>query len=228
MVDFGETRADGATGHADTLWLELELPLEGSRILLLPLVEALLDQVLVRSTKGIASAVVIPPGKGKILPTVQTAGVNFEALASLRDVVDIHKVMSNDIYAMLQFYGVEAARASIVNEIKSVFGVYGIAVDPRHLGLIADYMTHEGAYKPLNRAGIASCASPLLKMSFETTMQFLNEATLHSEKDDLRTASSSIILGKPPTCGTGSFELHAHLDQGTEPRAKAKRKGKTQ
>ena len=34
--------------------------------------------------------------------------------------------------------------------------VYGIAVDNRHLGLIADYMTHEGGYKPLNRIGIES------------------------------------------------------------------------
>ena len=109
----------------------------------------------------------------------------------------------------------QAARASIVSEIRSVFGVYGISVDPRHLGLIADYMTHEGGYKPLNRTGIESCASPLLKMSFETTMNFLNSATVFGEPDRLTTPSASIILGKPPRCGTGSFELHAHLK--TEP-----------
>ena len=39
----------------------------------------------------------------------------------------------------------------------------------------------EGAYKPLNRAGIESAASPLLKMSFETTMHFLHQATLNGE-----------------------------------------------
>ena len=110
-----------------------------------------------------------------------------------------------------------------MNEIKSVFGVYGISVDPRHLGLIADYMTHEGGYKPLNRAGIESCASPLLKMSFETTMNFLNQATLHGQQDNLRTPSASIILGKPPTCGTGAFELHAHLNGGGGGEAKKRR-----
>jgi len=36
--------------------------------------------------------------------------------------------------------GIEAGRATIINEIKSVFGVYGISVDRRHLSLIADYM----------------------------------------------------------------------------------------
>ena len=48
----------------------------------------------------------------------------------------------------------EAARASIVGEVLSVFGVYGINVDPRHLALIADYMTFEGKYRPMNRLGI--------------------------------------------------------------------------
>ena len=43
---------------------------------------------------------------------------------------------------MLEAYGVEACRATVVREVTSVFGAYGIAVDPRHLILIADVMTH--------------------------------------------------------------------------------------
>ena len=35
----------------------------------------------------------------------------------------------------------------LVREIVGVFSVYGIKVDPRHLGLIADYMTYEGELK---------------------------------------------------------------------------------
>ena len=182
--------------------------------------------MLVRSTEKISLAVVVPPGKGKKLPTVQTAGVNFGALAQYADMLDLKHVMSNDVHAVLQFYGVEAARATIVNEIRSVFGVYGIGVDPRHLGLIADYMTHEGGYKPLNRSGIESCASPLLKMSFETTMHFLTQSTLHNDVDKLTSPSASIILGKPPMCGTGAFELHAHLKtQGGQPGKRKAAKG---
>lgn len=206
----------GTRPHASTLWFDIELPNESVRILLLPLVEGLLEDVLVRSTPRIASAVVVPPGKGKSLPTVQTAGVNFGALAMQDALVDVRNVTSNDIHSVLTFYGVEAARATIVNEIRSVFGVYGIGVDPRHLGLIADYMTHEGAYKPLNRAGIESQSSPLLKMSFETTMHFLNQATLNGERDHLTSPSASIILGKPPKCGTGSFDLFSHLKEEEE------------
>lgn len=54
----------------------------------------------------------------------------------------------------------------------------GIAVDPRHLSLVADYMCFEGVYKPLNRFGIQSNSSPLQQMTFETSFQFLKQATM--------------------------------------------------
>ena len=73
---------------------------------------------------------------------IQTDGVSFETAWEFSDVIDINNVTSNDIAAVLNTYGVEAARATIINECKGVFGAYGITVDVRHLGLIADYMTH--------------------------------------------------------------------------------------
>lgn len=75
--------------------------------------------------------------------------------------------------AILNTYGVEAARACIVREIGAVFKVYGISVDARHLGLVADYMTFQGGYRPLNRMGIDANTSPLQKISFETSMTFM-------------------------------------------------------
>ena len=68
-----------------------------------------------------------------------------------------------------------------VQEIRDVFKAYGITVDPRHLSLVADYMTFEGKYKAFNRIGLESNASPLQKMTFETTMHFLRAATVQGE-----------------------------------------------
>lgn len=56
------------------------------------------------------------------------------------ELVDLDHLASNDIYAILTVYGVEAARRAIIDEVSSVFGAYGIAVDYRHLTIIADYM----------------------------------------------------------------------------------------
>ena len=63
-------------------------------------------------------------------------------------------------------------------ECRDVFRAYGINVDYRHLCLIADYMMFSGTYLPCNRMGIKANPSPLQKMTFETCMNFLKEATL--------------------------------------------------
>lgn len=63
-----------------------------------------------------------------------------------------------------------------------MFSVYGIEVNPRHLSLTADYMTFTGQVQPFSRGAMASNASPLQKMTFETTAAFLRD---------------TIITGKP-------------------------------
>lgn len=88
-----------------------------------------------------------------------------------------------------------------------MFKVYGIAVDYRHLSLIADYMTFEGSYKPFNRIGIEGNSSPFQKMSFETTMHFLKNATISGDHDPIKSPSACLVTGRVVHGGTGCFEL---------------------
>ena len=74
---------------------------------------------------------------------VQTEGVNFPGVWQHADLADAAAAESNDIAAVFNVLGVEAARATLVRECSAVFGAYGIAVDARHLSLIADFMTHQ-------------------------------------------------------------------------------------
>ena len=217
----------GQKVEAKVLWIELELDVSAARMLLVPMMGEIADKVLVRHTKGIQGAVVVPAGKGRAVPCVQTAGINFEGMSQWEDAIDLHQVKSNDVHAVLMRYGVEAARQTITKEISSVFGVYGISVDERHLGLIADYMTHEGGYKPLNRNGIESCCSSIQKMTFETTTHFLAQAAINADADTLGSPSSSIVLGKAPRMGTGAFEVRSTVPKQPAPPAEpaaAKRK----
>jgi len=87
-------------------------------------------------------------------------------------------ITSNHCYYSIVTYTVTMHRNSIKKEIAGVFEVYGISVDPRHLSLIADYMTFEGDYRAMNRIGMETNPSPFAKMSFETTTHFLQESTL--------------------------------------------------
>jgi DNA-directed RNA polymerase I subunit RPA1 len=121
--------------------------------------------------------------------------------------VSIFKKLIINTKFNIYFIGVEAARAAIKKEIASVFGVYGIGVDGRHLSLISDYMTFEGGYKPFNRMGIYSNTSPFQQMSFETTAKFLTNSTLIRDEDDGSSPSARIVLGKVVDGGTGSFEV---------------------
>jgi DNA-directed RNA polymerase I subunit RPA1 len=179
-------------------------------MLMVDLVERAASTTLLRSIQGIQEAFLNEEdGRGRCL---QTAGVNFEEVWKL-DNVDHNRLMSNDIWAIRCAYGVEAARSSIVKQITSVFGAYGITVDARHLSLIADYMTFDGGYKPLNRTGMESSSSALLQMTFETTVNFLKQAAMLGSSDDLASPSGNLVVGRPVRHGTGVFELLAGAGQ---------------
>ncbi|KAI3471379.1 hypothetical protein Pfo_030743 [Paulownia fortunei] len=144
---------------------------------------------------------------------VKASGVDFKSFWEMHDDLDLSRLYSNNINAMLNTYGVEAARATIIREVKQVFDIYGVKIDFRHLSLIADYMTHTGGYRPMSRHGsISESLSPFLKMSFETASKFIVEAASHGLTDNLETPSSRICLGLPVKMGTGCFELMQKLD----------------
>jgi DNA-directed RNA polymerase beta' subunit len=140
-------------------------------------------------------------------PSSTKATNALSALKPSDSVVDINRLSSNDINAVLVHYGVEAARMCIVRELRAVFDAYGIGVDVRHLYLIADYMTQGGGFRPMNRAGINAHGSPYLKMSFETCASFLVDALLSNEHERMVSPSARLVVGRVVDSGTGAFDL---------------------
>jgi DNA-directed RNA polymerase I subunit RPA1 len=112
---------------------------------------------------------------------LSTEGENINALMTYYQVFDLRRIYTNNIHRMAQIFGIEAANRTLIREINRVFGAYGIEVDYRHLSLLADYMTYEGVYKPCNRLGLRTNASPLQKITFETSTSYLKEALLHGK-----------------------------------------------
>ncbi|KAI9801436.1 MAG: hypothetical protein M1833_002668 [Piccolia ochrophora] len=194
--------------------IHFEYPPESAKLLMLSIVESSLHKALIQSIPGIGSCTFTTEKTGspdmgdeKITHTVLTAGVNLPAMQAHQDILDPHKIRSNDIVAMLRHYGVEAARATIIAEMSAVFQPHGISVDNRHLNLIADTMTRHGGFQPFNRTGIRASTSPFLKMSFETTMSFLRDAALEGDWDDLKSPSARIVVGRMGNVGTGAFDV---------------------
>lgn len=122
-------------------------------------------------------------------------------------ILDLNKLYTNDIHAVANTYGIEAAARVVVKEVQNVFKVYGITVDPRHLSVISDYMTFDGTFKPLNRRGIESSSSPLQQISFESALTFFKQAVIQGRTDSINSPSSCLMVGHPCKTGTGSFGL---------------------
>ncbi|KAI9867559.1 MAG: hypothetical protein M1813_008358 [Trichoglossum hirsutum] len=192
--------------------LQLEYSAETAKLLMLTLVEKALRDAVIQSIPGLGSCTtsrerIRDNGKETEVTVVITEGVNLAAMRDYQDIINPNKILTNDIAAMLRFYGVEACRANIIREMDAVFKSHGIAVDNRHLNLIADMMTRGGGFTPFNRNGLTSNVSPLMKMSFETTVGFLRDAALEGDWDDLNNPSSRIVIGRVGRVGTGAFDV---------------------
>ncbi|XP_006900430.1 PREDICTED: DNA-directed RNA polymerase I subunit RPA1 [Elephantulus edwardii] len=199
----------------DSLWCEVtvKLPLMKITFDMSSLVVSLAHGAVVYATKGITRCL-LNETTNKMNEkelVLNTEGINLPELFKYAEVLDLRRLYSNDIHAMAHTYGIEAALRVIEKEIKDVFAVYGITIDPRHLSLVADYMCFEGVYKPLNRIGIRSNSSPLQQMTFETSFQFLKQATMMGSHDELRSPSACLVVGNVVRGGTGLFELRQPL-----------------
>ena len=178
----------------------LTLVIPNNKLQMLSILEQTSHVTICRQVSGISRAFV---NENKIM----IEGINLRALWTRMDLVDVHGIYTNDIHAILSVYGVEAARQAIVNEIRQVFDVYGISVDIRHLYLIGDYMTRCGGYMAFNRNGMSRHPSAMLKMTFETTCQVLQDTVLFNGMDDGKSPSTKLVLGDVVSGGTGSFDL---------------------
>lgn len=200
---------DQKTGASCTIQLQYDI--DTPKLLLLPLVEDSARYAVIQSIPGLGNCAYVKGDKIKGEPPhVITEGVNLLAMRDYQDIIQPHSLYTNSIHHMLTFYGVEAARGSIVREMAAVFESHSISVDNRHLNLIGDAMTQSGGFRAFNRNGLVKdSSSPLSKMSFETTVGFLKEAVLERDWDNLKNPSSRIVVGRVGTVGTGGFDVLA-------------------
>lgn len=198
--------------NAEWCEIQYEYNVSTAKLLPLPLVEKACRNAIIQSIPNLEECTFVKEddpvsGAKKSISVVLTKGVNLRAMHEYQDILNPHKIFTNDIAAVLDVYGVEACRATIVQEINAVFKLHGITVDLRHLNLIADVMTRGGGFTPFSRHGMKESISPFMKMSFETTMGFLRDAVLEDDWDNLNNPSARIVVGKLGKIGTGVFDV---------------------
>ncbi|ELP94337.1 DNA-directed RNA polymerase II subunit RPB1, putative [Entamoeba invadens IP1] len=134
-----------------------------------------------------------------------TEGSNMVGLTQFEE-VDFTKTVTNNVYEVYQFLGIEAGRIQLASEfIKCLSGSY---VNYRHLGLLADVMTHTGRVEPVNRMGLSrSHAGVITRASFEQTLEQFRRAAAFGESDMLNGVSQNVLMGQRTIVGTGAFTV---------------------
>jgi DNA-directed RNA polymerase II subunit RPB1 len=185
--------------------------------------ENLLDTMELRGIKGISKVFMRKEKKpyfheqtGAFIDTEEEWVLDTEGVSLLR-VMSVPEVehtttMSNVVTEMFDVLGIEAARASLLKELRAVIEFDGAYVNYRHLAMLCDIMSFRGHLMAITRHGINRVdTGPLMRCSFEETVEILMDAATFSEVDYLRGVSENIMIGQMAPFGTGAFELY--LDQ---------------
>lgn len=145
---------------------------------------------------------------------VHVEGYGLRACINTEGVIGT-KVTTNSIMETRDVLGIEAARTTIAKEIAIV--MQEMAIDPRHMQLLADVMTYKGEVLGITRFGLSKMRDSVLQLaSFEKTPDHLFEAAAGMKSDKIEGVSESIIMGQTMGVGTGAFQVvrKLHLEAG--------------
>ena len=100
--------------------------------------------------------------------------------------IDGTRTTSNNTIEVFETVGVEAARATIINEIVYTMTSHGMSIDIRHVMLLADLMTYKGEVLGITRGGLAKMKESVLMLaSFEKTADHLFDAAFYGQEDEI-------------------------------------------
>ena len=227
---FGEDAPPPEAAEEPTVWSRLMLRLELDRqrmfrknismddmIALKKLQNRLLTGIVIRGVSGIKGAkfrqdkdsMEYNPEEGVYKQVTQyvldTDGTNFLAVMN-HPYVDGTKLVSSHVHDIYENLGIEATRATLIQEITTLFEEAG--VNCRHLGLLCDVMTRQGRLMSVDRYGINKMdIGPIAKASFEETEKILLRAALFGEVDPVTGISANTMMGQPIHGGTGFFNI---------------------
>ena len=138
---------------------------------------------------------------------LDTEGVNLLEVLNHPD-VDHTRTQSNHLIETLEVLGIEAVRNALLKELRGVIEFDGSYVNYRHLAILCEVMTYRGHLMAITRHGINRVETgPLMRCSFEETVDILLEAAAFAERDSMRGVSENIMLGQFSNIGTGAFTL---------------------
>ncbi len=160
-----------------------------------------IKQTIISGVKGIVQVLPVKKENGEYV--ILTAGSNLEEVLKIKH-VNPDKTTTNNIHEVANVFGIEAARQTIIIEVKKVLEKQGLDISEKHTKLISDAMTVNGKVKGVTRIGIIEDKSSILaRASFETPIKHFVNAAINGSKDHLVSVVENLILNQPVPIGTG-------------------------
>ena len=138
---------------------------------------------------------------------LETEGSNLLCVLG-HEGVDHTRTICNDVVEVYNTLGIEAVRALIIEDIRSILKMYGLNVNYRHISILADAITSRGSLISMTRHGVNRTEKgPLMRASFEQTVDVLKNAAAFAMPDNMNGVTQAVMLGQTAPIGTGYFEL---------------------
>lgn len=144
---------------------------------------------------------------------LDTEGTNLLDVMAVPE-VDFTRTVSNNVIEIFETLGIEAARSTLLKELKQVLSFDGSYVNHRHLATLVDIMTYRGHLMSITRHGVNRTETgPLTRCSFEETADILLEAAIFSEMDNMKGVTDNVLIGQLAPLGTGHVDLYLDTDK---------------
>jgi len=144
---------------------------------------------------------------------IQTTGSNLLKVLEVEG-IDKFNVRTNNIFEIGIGLGIEAARNSLISELKATLENQGLEVDIRYLMLVADLMCHKGYLQQIGRHGIAgSKDSVLARAAFEITVPTIARAAKEGEIEELKGITENVIVGSQIPIGSGTVDIYMNTSK---------------
>jgi DNA-directed RNA polymerase II subunit RPB1 len=144
---------------------------------------------------------------------VDAAGTSLAKLLALPG-IDATRTCSNDTLEVHAVLGIEAAAATLASELSETLGFDGGYINTRHITTVMNTMTCRGFLMQLSRHGINRVEKgPLVRCSFEETVDTLFDAACFGEFDEVQGVTTSLMLGQLCPIGTGTMDVLDGADE---------------
>ena len=144
---------------------------------------------------------------------IYTAGNNMYDIRYIHG-IDIYKTICNDVIAMGETFGIEAARATLLRELTYVFERGGSCPNYHHIAMVIELMTCNGYLVSIDRHGMNKSENdPLSRASFEKPVEKMITAAVFNEVDNMKCVSSRIMAGLAVKGGTGLCNVYLDTEK---------------